>query len=118
MSSEEQRIREFAYQIWQSEGCPHGQDERHWDMARKLVEAEKTPLAASVKPAVNRARKPAAKAIETAAATPTTPTTAKPRATRAGAKASQAAPKAGTEAAAGAPEKVKKPRASRAKPQA
>ncbi|MCF7202490.1 DUF2934 domain-containing protein [Pseudomonas oligotrophica] len=115
MTSEDQRIREFAYQIWQSEGCPHGQDERHWDMARKLVEAEKTPLAASVKPAANRARKPAAKAIETAAATPSA---AKPRATRAGAKASQAAPKAGTEAAAGAPEKVKKPRASRAKPQA
>ena len=39
MSSEEQRIREFAYQIWQSEGCPEGEDERHWAMARKLVEA-------------------------------------------------------------------------------
>ncbi|HAO74823.1 MAG TPA: hypothetical protein DCW62_07340, partial [Pseudomonas sp.] len=24
MSAEEKRIREFAYQIWQSEGCPHG----------------------------------------------------------------------------------------------
>ena len=41
MSSDEQRIRDFAYQIWQSEGCPHGEDERHWEMARKLVEAEK-----------------------------------------------------------------------------
>ncbi|HAV07005.1 MAG TPA: hypothetical protein DCX47_18695, partial [Pseudomonas sp.] len=25
MSAEEKRIREFAYQIWQSEGCPHGE---------------------------------------------------------------------------------------------
>ena len=43
MSAEEKRIREFAYQIWQSEGCPHGEEERHWEMARKLVEAEKGP---------------------------------------------------------------------------
>ncbi len=60
MTSEEQRIREFAYQIWQSEGCPHGQDERHWEMARKLVEAERTPAGAVAKPATSRTRKPAA----------------------------------------------------------
>jgi len=58
MSAEEKRIREFAYQIWQSEGCPHGEEERHWEMARKLVEAEKgAPVA---KPAT-RARKTATK---------------------------------------------------------
>ena len=34
MSVEEKRIREFAYQIWESEGKPEGQESRHWDMAR------------------------------------------------------------------------------------
>jgi len=38
MNIHEQRIREFAYQIWESEGKPHGQTERHWEMARKLAE--------------------------------------------------------------------------------
>lgn len=40
MNDEEQRIREFAYQIWQAEGQPDGQAERHWQMARKLAESE------------------------------------------------------------------------------
>ncbi len=40
MSIDEQRIREFAFQIWESEGRPHGQHERHWMMASKLAEAE------------------------------------------------------------------------------
>jgi hypothetical protein len=40
MNNEEQRIREFAYQIWQAEGQPDGQSERHWQMARKLAESE------------------------------------------------------------------------------
>lgn len=34
------RTREFAYQIWESEGRPEGQQARHWEMARKLAEAE------------------------------------------------------------------------------
>ena len=38
MSINEHRIREFAYQIWESEGKPHGQGERHWSMACKLVQ--------------------------------------------------------------------------------
>lgn len=38
MSTNEQRIREFAYQIWESEGKPHGQTERHWNMACKLAQ--------------------------------------------------------------------------------
>lgn len=98
MSSEEQRIREFAYQIWQSEGCPEGEDERHWAMARKLVEAEYG--AADAKPA-SRPRKTATKPTD---ATPK----AKPRASR-------AAPKAGTDAKAGTPETIKKTRTPRAK---
>jgi hypothetical protein len=40
MSIDEQRIREFAFQIWESEGRPQGQHERHWKMASKLAEAE------------------------------------------------------------------------------
>ncbi|QJI29184.1 DUF2934 domain-containing protein [Pseudomonas sp. ADAK18] len=40
MSTEDKRVREFAYQIWESEGKPEGQEDRHWEMARKLAEAE------------------------------------------------------------------------------
>ncbi|WP_434705965.1 DUF2934 domain-containing protein [Pseudomonas sp. Z1-12] len=52
MSTDDKRIREFAYQIWESEGKPTGQEKRHWEMARKLAEAEalapsKPPKAAS-----------------------------------------------------------------------
>jgi hypothetical protein len=67
MSVEEKRIREFAYQIWESEGKPEGQESRHWDMARKLAEAEAlapkaTPRKARTKPAapVTATPKPAA----------------------------------------------------------
>lgn len=38
MNINEQRIREFAYQIWESEGKPHGHTERHWEMASKLAQ--------------------------------------------------------------------------------
>lgn len=40
MSIDEQRVRLLAYQIWESEGCPMGQDQRHWQQAIKLAEAE------------------------------------------------------------------------------
>lgn len=40
MSTDDKRIREFAYQIWESEGKPVGQEARHWEMACKLAEAE------------------------------------------------------------------------------
>jgi hypothetical protein len=33
----EQRIREFAYQIWESEGKPQGHSGRHWEIAFKLA---------------------------------------------------------------------------------
>ncbi|CAI8827114.1 DUF2934 domain-containing protein [Pseudomonas sp. IT-P294] len=64
MSTEEKRIREFAYQIWESEGKPEGQEARHWEMARKLAEAEalapsKSPKAAGSKTAGTKS--PAAK---------------------------------------------------------
>lgn len=49
MNLNDQRIREFAYQIWESEGKPQGQDLRHWDMAYQLVMAqEATPPCVSL----------------------------------------------------------------------
>lgn len=106
MSSEEQRIREFAYQIWQSEGCPEGEEERHWAMARKLVEAEYG--AATTKPA-SRPRKAATKPTDA------TPKAEVKEAPAAKPRTSRAAPKAGTDAKAGTPEAIKKTRAPRAK---
>ncbi|EOQ79581.1 hypothetical protein K652_16052 [Pseudomonas aeruginosa VRFPA02] len=66
MSADEKRIREFAYQIWESEGCPDGQAERHWAMARQLAEAE----AAAAAPKKTRGRAKAAKETKPAAAKP------------------------------------------------
>lgn len=40
MNIDDSRIRELAYQIWEAEGRPLGQEQRHWDMACKLAEAE------------------------------------------------------------------------------
>jgi Protein of unknown function (DUF2934) len=40
IEDKEQRIREIAYRIWENEGCPPNQAERHWEMARKAIEAE------------------------------------------------------------------------------
>ena len=39
MNINEQRVREFAYQIWESEGRPIGHSDRHWEMANKLAES-------------------------------------------------------------------------------
>lgn len=68
MSVDEKRIREFAYQIWESEGKPAGQEDRHWDMARKLAEAE--ALAPKAAPRKKAAAKPKAPAEPKAAALP------------------------------------------------
>lgn len=59
MSTDDKRVREFAYQIWESEGKPEGHDARHWEMARKLAEAEalapsKSPKAAGGKTPVSK----------------------------------------------------------------
>lgn len=70
MSTEDKRIRELAHQIWESEGKPHGEDARHWEMARKLAEAEAlTPSKpkAGAKPKAS-APKPSPKAKPAAAA--------------------------------------------------
>ncbi|MCU0121869.1 DUF2934 domain-containing protein [Pseudomonas sp. B2M1-30] len=78
MSTDDKRIREFAYQIWESEGKPEGHEARHWEMARKLAEAEalapkKPPKAAGSKTANGKASEPKA-----AAAKPKATTKAKP----------------------------------------
>lgn len=90
MSVEEKRIREFAYQIWESEGKPEGQESRHWDMARKLAEAE------ALAPPAKSAKAPAA--------------AKKPKATAAKPKA-EAAATLGSKPPAAKPAAVKKPRA-------
>jgi hypothetical protein len=38
---DEERVRAIAYRIWEEEGFPEGQAERHWEMARQAIEAEK-----------------------------------------------------------------------------
>jgi len=87
MSTDDKRIREFAYQIWESEGKPEGQEARHWEMARKLAESEalapkKSPKAAGSKTAGKTAT---SKAVDGNAPA------AKPKATTAKAKPASAA---------------------------
>lgn len=95
MSTDDKRIREFAYQIWESEGRPEGQESRHWDMARKLAEAEAlapskparaSKAKATTKPAAKALTKPAlatkAKPAKPAAAAPVVPPGEKPAAAK------------------------------------
>ncbi|MGY2438370.1 DUF2934 domain-containing protein [Pseudomonas sp. SDO52101_S400] len=75
MSTDDKRIREFAYQIWESEGKPEGHEARHWEMARKLAEAEalapkkspKTTTGKTTATKASEAKAPAAKAKATTA---------------------------------------------------
>ncbi len=39
----EQRVRERAYALWQSEGSPEGRADEFWDLARRQLEAESDP---------------------------------------------------------------------------
>ena len=36
----ENKVRELAYQIWESEGKPQGRAIRHWELACELAESE------------------------------------------------------------------------------
>ncbi|RMR10892.1 MULTISPECIES: DUF2934 domain-containing protein [Pseudomonas syringae group] len=105
MSADEKRIRDFAYQIWESEGKPSGHDERHWEMARKLAEAEalapnKSTVRKSSKPKlpeVDSAKAPAkgaAKPVAKSAPAPKPAADSKPKA------APKAAPKPAAKPAA------------------
>lgn len=123
MTKQEQRIRELAYGIWVSEGRPHGEDTRHWEMARKLAEAEndtsdtkpaRTPRAVTkptdATPAEISAKAATAKDLKQPAdVKPAKPAVAPTKGT------ARAKAKAGTDAAEGTPEGVKKTRAPRAK---
>lgn len=62
MNDNEKRIREFAYQIWESEGRPEGHEARHWEMASKLAAAESGKGLGSGKP--KAPRKPKAAALQ------------------------------------------------------
>ena len=34
------RVREIAYRLWQEEGCPQGEELRHWFTAKAIFDAE------------------------------------------------------------------------------
>ncbi|WP_095053727.1 DUF2934 domain-containing protein [Pseudomonas sp. Irchel s3b2] len=119
MSTDDKRIREFAYQIWESEGKPVGQEARHWEMACKLAEAEalapgKSPKASGsktvgTKPAASKpdGKLVNAKGIETKTKGIETKAKAKPKAKPAAASAVTPPGEKATE---------KKPRAARKPP--
>lgn len=44
MDNNEKRISELAYQIWESEGQPSGEDKRHWYTACNLTATESSSL--------------------------------------------------------------------------
>lgn len=129
MNEQEQRIREFAYEIWQTEGCPDGQGERHWEMARKLVEAQQSGLPMSLP--LNKPRKSTTKPTDVSAASSAEqsspeqsgvepaalakPAKAKSARTATAAKGNAKPKPAATEAAEGTPAGVKKTRTPRAK---
>lgn len=70
MSSDDKRVREFAYQIWESEGKPDGQAARHWEMARKLAEAESLVPNKQSKASTTKAKPEAKTKTKAPAATP------------------------------------------------
>ncbi len=39
----EQRVRERAFSLWQSEGSPEGRTDEFWDLARRQLQAEDDP---------------------------------------------------------------------------
>lgn len=45
-SERRRRIEMLAHQIWEAEGRPDDQQQRHWHMAERLVEAEVVALRA------------------------------------------------------------------------
>ena len=55
MTNDEQHIRELAHQIWESEGKPEGQSERHWQLACKLLQSEQQ---GDLQPSPAKTRKP------------------------------------------------------------
>jgi hypothetical protein len=66
-SDREERIKQRAYALWQSEGHRHGRHEDHWHRAEREIAAEEAGPGATPRRA-SRSRKAAA--AKTAAATP------------------------------------------------
>ena len=108
MSADEKRIREFAYQIWESEGQPKGQDARHWEMARKLAEAE---ALAPNKSTARQSSKPKLPKVDGAAET-------KAAASKVKSATAKSAPKPASETAQAAAKPASKSAASKSKPAA
>ncbi|SMC73260.1 DUF2934 domain-containing protein [Rhizobium sp. RU36D] len=50
MSNFDELVSKEAYLIWQSEGCPSGQHDRHWAMAVERVQARAKAARAPVIP--------------------------------------------------------------------
>jgi hypothetical protein len=46
----EDRIRERAYALWESDGKPDGRADQYWEIARQEMEAEETRMNGSAKP--------------------------------------------------------------------
>ena len=67
----DQEVAEAAFQIWESEGMPHGKDQEHWLRAKAALEAKAPAKAPAKKAAVKKpAAKPTAKAAPKAVAKP------------------------------------------------
>jgi hypothetical protein len=100
-AEKEFRVREIAYLLWQREGHPHGEDQRHWLEAEALFEAEQAERKATEgePPGDNaeqkKAKTPASAKKVSAAAAKASPTPAKASVAPTPVK-SQAAPKAKT----------------------
>ena len=70
--SDEQRIRELAYQIWEAEGRPDGEQDRHWTLASRLASEAVRVEIPTPKARVSRSR-PRAAAAETVETPPPAP---------------------------------------------
>jgi hypothetical protein len=58
MDHEEQRIRETAYHLWEKDGCPTGQAERYWDMARNMAGESSSASPAKARRAASKKASP------------------------------------------------------------
>src|SRR5436305_8946907 len=41
----DERVRQRAYEIWESEGHPHGREQQHWERARRELADQRAPAA-------------------------------------------------------------------------
>lgn len=50
-------IRNLAHQLWESEGRPEGQSDKHWKLAARLLEADESGLHPHAKRSVDPSEK-------------------------------------------------------------